>query len=106
MLNYELQLAILNELAVTYLDEKRIEITSKQFGVDQHSFALNLTYLKREKLIDLSSLSSRAAVVVEPNVEAASSKTLSTDAYTLARCVITHTGLKALSTSKNIKFVE
>ena len=48
MLNFELQLSILKSISTTYADEKRVEINSKQFDVDQDTFVYNMAYLKKE----------------------------------------------------------
>ena len=50
MLNFEIQLSILKSISATYADEKRVEISSKQFEVDQDTFVYNMVYLKKEKL--------------------------------------------------------
>lgn len=107
MLNLDLQLTLLKALQATYVDEKRIEITSKQFEVNQELFVFNLLYLKREKLIDLSSLSTRAPVAT--SLESDEPDTVKTavtqDGFTLARCLITHAGIKALATQLGTKFI-
>ena len=48
MLNFELQLSILKSISATYADEKRVEISSKQFEVDQDTFVYNMVYLKKK----------------------------------------------------------
>ena len=106
MLNFELQLSILKSISATYADEKRVEITSKQFEVDQDTFVYNMVYLKKEKLVDLSSMSSRAAVNAiissdEPETVAAPA----TASYTIARCIITHAGLKALCANNGTRII-
>ena len=88
MLNFEFQQAILKLLTVTYVDEKRVDLLSKEFTVSTEEFIFNLSYLKREKLIDLSSLSSRN------NQEDG-----------LAYAVITHAGLKAYAHLAKIKLI-
>ena len=92
MLNFEFQQAILKLLTVTYVDEKRVDLLSKEFTVSTEEFIFNLLYLKREKLIDLSSLSSRN------NQEDGL-------AYAVARAVITHAGLKAYAHLAKIKLI-
>ena len=106
MLNFELQLSILKSISATYADEKRVEINSKQFDVDQDTFVYNMAYLKKEKLLDLSSMSSRTAAnaVVssdEPETVAAPAST----SYTIARCIITHAGLKALCANNGTRII-
>ena len=107
MLNLDLQLTLLKALQATYVDEKRIEITSEHFEVTHDLFVFNLLYLKREKLIDLSSLSTRAAVVTpleSDEVETVQAATTH-EGFTTARCLITHAGIKALATQMGTKFI-
>lgn len=89
MLNFDLQVSVLESLSATYVDEKRVEISSKDFDVDADVFLLNITYLKREKLIDLSSISVRST--------AANTEEAKNDQYCLARATISHAGIKVLS---------
>lgn len=105
MLNFDLQVAILRSLVPSYIDEKRLEITSAQFKADQESFIFNLQYLKREKLIDLSSVSSRSTTTTTSLEDAIQLLNAKSDTYTLARCNITHAGIKALSTHLGTKFI-
>lgn len=84
MLNYELQLSILKAVSSTYTDDKRTEISSKDFDVSAEEFIANVTYLKREKLIDISSLSTRSSQTDDTN-------------YSLVRVTITHAGMKVLA---------
>lgn len=107
MLNLDLQLALLKSLQATYVDEKRIEITSKQFKVNQELFVFNLLYLKRERLIDLSSLSTRtsAATSLESDEPDTVKSDVAQDGFTLARCLITHAGIKALAIQLGTKFI-
>lgn len=97
MLNFDLQLAVLKSLAATYVDEKRVEISSKDFDADADNFLLNITYLKREKLIDLSSVSVRSS--------ATSTEESKNDQYCLARATISHAGIKVLSELNSNKLI-
>lgn len=99
MFNYELQISLLKSLATTYIDDKRIEITSKDVNASQNDFITNITFLKKEKLIDLSSLSTRSAITNE--------ETGTTfEAYAVARATITHAGVKTIADLANEKLVK
>ncbi len=89
---FEFQQSILKLLVPTYVDEKRVDLLSKEFAVSNEEFVFNLVYLKREKLIDLSSLSTRTQ---EEGL-----------VYSVARAVITHSGLKAYAELTNLKLVK
>lgn len=91
MLNFEFQQAILKLLVSTYVDERKVDLLSKEFAILADEFVFNLIYLKREKLIDLSSLSNRAQ---EDGAH-----------YAVARAVITHAGLKAYAELAKVKLV-
>lgn len=88
MLNYDLQLSILKTLSTTYVDDKRVEISSKDFSSKYDDFLLNITYLKREKLVDLSSVSTRNIHNADDSVS---------ESYAVARATITHSGIKVLA---------
>ncbi len=105
MLNFDLQIAILRSLVPSYVDEKRLEITSTQFKTEQDSFMFNLQYLKREKLVDISSISNRSNTTTTNFDDAVHLLNIKSDTYTLARCSITHLGIKALSTHLGTKFI-
>lgn len=105
MLNFELQLSILKSISATYADEKRVEISSKQFEVDQDTFVYNMVYLKKEKLIDLSSMSSRAAVNALISSDEPETVATTPASYTIARCIITHAGLKALCANNGTRII-
>lgn len=100
MFNYELQISLLKSLTATYIDDKRIEISSKDVNTSQNDFITNITYLKKEKLIDLSSLSTRSAIINEDT------GTTTFDAYAIARATITHAGIKVLADLSNDKLVK
>lgn len=93
MLNFELQLALLNAVSATYVDDRRVELSSNDFNTTSDIFTLNITYLKREKLIDLSSLSTRTTAE-------------SAEHYTIARVSITHAGMKTLASLSAKELVE
>ncbi|MDD3267340.1 MAG: hypothetical protein PHC75_09220 [Burkholderiales bacterium] len=99
MFNYELQVSLLKSLSATYVDDKRVEITSKDVNASQNDFIANITYLKKEKLIDLSSLSTRSAITNEETGT-------SSDAYAIARATITHAGIKTLADLASEKLVK
>lgn len=99
MFNYDLQVSLLKTLSTTYVDDKRIEISSADLGVTQQNFVANLVYLKKEKLIDLSSLSTRSATTNEETG-------ITTDGYAIARATITHAGMKVLADLSNDKLVK
>lgn len=94
MLNYDLQVAILKSLEHTYTDEKRIDVSSNDHNVSVQDFYNNITYLKREKLIDLSSLSIRTNNDEAEKVE-----------YALARATINHNGIKVLACLNATKII-
>lgn len=104
MLSSDLQIKILQALEKSYIDERRIELSAQQFKVSAESFILNLTYLKHERLIDLSGISNRSvnsANLIGENDENEIQKTFSTT----ARALITHAGIKALAASQGIKLI-
>ena len=107
MLNHELQLQILKTLAATYIDERRIEISSSQYKAEQNIFTLNLIYLKKEKLIDLSSLNTRPLTILAINAdEPETMKENASDNQIIARANITHQGMKALYAHLAIAIIE
>lgn len=93
MLDFNLQLSLLTAAASTYVDDRRVELASTDFATSNEEFVLNITYLKREKLIDLSSISTRNAPA-----EGASN-------YVVARVSITHAGMKTLADLSAVKTV-
>ena len=107
MLSFDLQLAILQSLLKTYIDDRRIEINSQQFTSDNDVFLVNIIYLKKEKLIDVSSLhgkSSTSAPISSDEPETI--KKPENEAFTLARCNLTHLGMKAVSAISQIKLIQ
>ena len=105
MLNFDLQVAVLQSLVPSYIDDRRIEISSKQFAVSNDIFIINMTYLKKEKLVDISSLNSKNHAVVAMVADEAET-VKATETVTLARCYLTHLGLKALSAHTQVKLIQ